>query len=1110
MITKRFALLMMILILALAPTVAPAQQTFTEDFSTTTYMDAFNTTADWNTTDGELKLFPFVITLAGSYDTAGEAWDMVLSGNHAFVADYSSGLQIVDISDLANPVLAGNYDTSGQVRGLAVSGDHAFLADGSPGLLVVDISDPTNPTLAGSYNTADNAFDVVVSGDHAFVADRLSGLQIIDISDPTTPSLIGSYDTSGSAYGVAVSGDLAFVADMSSGLQVIDVSDPTTPVLAGSYTTPSLARDVEVSGNYAYVADGASGLQVVDISDPANPVLAGSGDTPDNAQDLVISGDRAFVADGDTGLLIFDITDPTSPSLATEYDTSGSASGVAVAGNHAFVADGNTGLQVIRISQPTSPMLAGSYETPDLALGVAVSGDHAFVADQISGLQVIDISNPTIPTITGSYDTPGYAHSVAVSGDHAFVADNNSVQVIDISDPTIPVLAGSYDTPSTVRGVAVAGDHAFVTSYYSGLQVIDISDPTNPTLSGSYATSSFARNLAVSGNHAFVGDAYSGLQVINISDPTNPTLAGSYDTPSDARGVAVAGDYAFVTDIDSGLLVIDISDPTNPVLAGSYDTPGSSAYGVTVSGDHAFVVDFISGLQVIDISDPANPTLAGTLDMSDGARSVAVSGDHAFVAGYNFGLQVIQVRQSEVDQSQNIGQSLAMDGTSDAIIRARLTSTETGGLGWDLSADAGTDWTAVTSDGSWTRVAPTGTDLHWRSTHTFAGPGINPTVSELTIDWLNEFGPINSVTDVPDDQGGWVRIDFTRSGYDFADEASLPVVGYNIYRRVDGAALTTLIGDAESLEADTGSMHTAGKSLPYPLPGMKITRLGDRIFVNASGATTDRAGTFPPGTWEIMTYVAATQSDTYQVSVPTLAGTTTYLVTTHTTTPSEWFVSPTASGASVDNIAPAVPMNLLFSGPDVLSWDEAPEPDFGYHTVYGSENPVFDPSATLIGYTIAQTYDVSGSVASYYHLTTSDHSDNESGAASIIAGPSSTVATTLSCLPSSGTLPFTTTISAELINLYTGQTRRLAARFDVTLAGGGFFGNWRAGYTNVAAGSSYSTSWNQAIPALGALVGSNLFTLRATDVTPAPYNQPPYPAAGDTDTAQCTVVGNAP
>ena len=150
-------------------------------------------------------------------------------------------------------------------------------------------------------------------------------------------------------------------------------------------------------------------------------------------------------------------------------------------------------------------------------------------------------------------------------------------------------------------------------------------------------------------------------------------------------------------------------------------------------------------------------------------------------------------------------------------------------------------------------------------------------------------------------------------------------------------------------------------------------------------------GDFPPGTWEFLTWVGATQSEAYVGSVPTTADSTAqggiawsvYLVTTHTTTPSVWFASEPDSGYSVDNRAPAVPTGLLFSGPDVLEWDAAPEPDFAYHTVYGSENPVFDPTATLIGYTVEPTYDVSGSIFGYYHVTTSDHAQNESVAASI-------------------------------------------------------------------------------------------------------------------------------
>ena len=86
----------------------------------------------------------------------------------------------------------------------------------------------------------------------------------------------------------------------------------------------------------------------------------------------------------------------------------------------------------------------------------------------------------------------------------------------------------------------------------------------------------------------------------------------------------------------------------------------------------------------------------------------------------------------------------------------------------------------------------------------------------------------------------------------------------------------------------------------------------------------------------------------------------------------------------------------------------------------------------------------------------------------------------------------------------------MAGRIDISLAGGLNFSGWRQGYTNVAAGDQFTTNWNQQIPAVASLVGDNTFTLYARDVTPAPFNQPPYPLAGDTDTAGCVVTGVAP
>lgn len=121
-----------------------------------------------------------------------------------------------------------------------------------------------------------------------------------------------------------------------------------------------------------------------------------------------------------------------------------------------------------------------------------------------------------------------------------------------------------------------------------------------------------------------------------------------------------------------------------------------------------------------------------------------------------------------------------------------------------------------------------------------------------------------------------------------------------------------------------------------------------------------------------------------------------------------------------------------------------------------------------------------------------------------------TVGASFNCTPDSGTVPFSTWMSLELTNHYAGLARRIAGHIDVTLASDQTIGNWRAGYTVIAAGDSYTTSWNQTIPALGTVIGDNLFRLVSEDVTPTPYNQPPYPSAGDTDTSACTVTGIAP
>ena len=132
-----------------------------------------------------------------------------------------------------------------------------------------------------------------------------------------------------------------------------------------------------------------------------------------------------------------------------------------------------------------------------------------------------------------------------------------------------------------------------------------------------------------------------------------------------------------------------------------------------------------------------------------------------------------------------------------------------------------------------------------------------------------------------------------------------------------------------------------------------------------------------------------------------------------------------------------------------------------------------------------------------------------SEAFTIGAGAAATLEASIAAVPAGGTLPFSPQFTVTLANL-SASPRLAAARIDATLAGGQQYPSWRAGWTTLTAGETYTTSWAQQFPAIGSLVGETVFTIHGEDVTPPPYNQPPYPPSGARDTAACTVTGLDP
>jgi hypothetical protein len=126
-------------------------------------------------------------------------------------------LRVIDISDPAAPFEIGALDTPGEARDVEVVGDLAYVADGGSGLRVVDVSNPASPVEIGFLDTPGSAYDVEVVGGLAYVAYGGSGLRVIDVSNPAHPVELGTYDSSGGVWDVYVVGGLVYLATRTCG-----------------------------------------------------------------------------------------------------------------------------------------------------------------------------------------------------------------------------------------------------------------------------------------------------------------------------------------------------------------------------------------------------------------------------------------------------------------------------------------------------------------------------------------------------------------------------------------------------------------------------------------------------------------------------------------------------------------------------------------------------------------------------------------------------------------------------------------------------------------------------------------------------------------------------
>lgn len=243
-----------------------------------------------------------------------------------------------------------------------------------------------------------------------------------------------------------------------------------------------------------------------------------------------------------------------------------------------------------------------------------------------------------------------------------------------------------------------------------------------------------------------------------------------------------------------------------------------------------------------------------------------------------------------------------------------------------------------------------------------------PDIYAQQVDYWMRVGDVSahilSVSDVPNDQGGQVRIRWQRSFLDTLPTMNVSL--YGIWRQVPSTALASAARAARAREERGG--------MPEARPGVF------RVAGTAAAATYwEGVGTVPARADSVYTFVAPTLAD----STGAGAANTTFMVDTHAAfVPGFWDSEPD-SGHSVDNIAPAVPSGLAgayVSGATQLTWNPNTEVDFAYFRLYRGTSSSFVPGpGNLIAALTGTAQSEAGPPVYFYKLSAVDAHGNESG-----------------------------------------------------------------------------------------------------------------------------------
>jgi len=508
------------------------------------------------------------------YPLSSTPWAAVeISGDYAYAVngcqghpDYPdiAGLFIIDISNPTAPEIIGkfikpDYTTMDPAyHNLVLRPPYAFCMNYDVGTIdIVDISDPANPQLAGTYQANPEVIGADISGDY-LVVGALDEVEIIDISDPTNPQHVGAsvHSPPGEVlYGrIGIFGNHIY-ACRGAVLDIIDMTDPAEPNFVGIYSNDATEfYDIEIYENYAVLTGSNGGrwspssVIILDLSDPDHPAKLGQIDSDQGMIGLTVDNDKVYTC-GD-GIAVIDISSPESPLVAGNF-LGGQPHGIVISGDYAYCGTGYDSLIIMDISDPSRLSRVGFTATAGHVSDLAVSGGKLYVSDD--GLQIFDVTAPTQPELLSL--TPGLSGDIFISGNMLYTNIGDDLVLVDVGDPSNPIIRSQTPLYLPFVCIHVEYPYAFVVDS-NFLHVFDVSDADEPVMTGGLSLGEYwPTDISYKDNFIYLN----GLStIIDVTEPSNPI---AIDGPiSDYMMMDIAGHFLYGL-MEYGVICYDISDP---------------------------------------------------------------------------------------------------------------------------------------------------------------------------------------------------------------------------------------------------------------------------------------------------------------------------------------------------------------------------------------------------------------------------------------------------------------------------------------------------------------------------------------------------------------------